>query len=59
MSKKGSNPPPTFKKPPPPPSPPPMRTFRQGWFSFKETPESIKATEEWVIYMEAYRKKIN
>lgn len=55
MSKK-SNPLPTFKKPPAPPNPPPIRTFRQGWFSFKETKESIQATEEWYIYIKKYGK---
>ena len=57
MGKKGSNPLPTFNKPPAPPNPPPLRTFRQGWFSFAETPESIKATEEWDIYIKAYGNK--
>ena len=59
MSKKVSNPLPPHirKKPPAPPRPPPMRTFKQGFFGFKETTESIRATQMWWAYIKLYGKK--
>ena len=37
-----------------PPIGPPCIIKRQGWFSFKETKESIEQTKRWNIYIKKY-----
>ncbi len=39
---------------PPPPPPPPGREFKSGIFGTRETKESIRAREDWEIYMKGY-----
>ena len=56
MTKKQSNPPPPDKKyRPKPPPPPPGRTCRTGFFGMRETKESIRAGEDYEVYMRGYR----
>lgn len=57
MNKKGSNPHPSGVRPNPPPGPP-GRTFEYNWFSSGETKDSIRAREDYRMFMKGYTAAI-
>lgn len=42
------------RTPPAPPPPPPSRTIRDGLFGQRETKESIRAREDYEVYMRGW-----
>jgi len=42
-------------QPPVPPPGPPTRSFREGWFGFRETKESKARLAEYKVYMRGWK----